>query len=43
MAVDYITILWIDGRLEHRLGPLDLETRIEQVVDIVTDTRGGAG
>jgi len=35
-AVHGLATLWLDGALEDRVGPLDLETITEQVVRIVT-------
>ena len=34
-----LAMLWLGGRLDHRLGRLDLSTLIDQVVDFTIDSR----
>jgi AcrR family transcriptional regulator len=41
-TVHGLAMLWLEGRIERRLGPLDLETLIEQVVGFTTDAGGRA-
>jgi AcrR family transcriptional regulator len=34
-----LAMLWLGGRLDQRLGPLDLDTLIDQVIDFTIDAR----